>query len=80
MDKQLTQKEAYDKHSNVREFEAGELVMVRNYRDNHIAWLPGSIMKKLGQVTFVVILNTDSTSSLSSRYPKKNHKPPDRFT
>ena len=36
LDKQLTQKEAYDKHSYVREFEFGELVMVRNYRDNHV--------------------------------------------
>ena len=36
MDKQSTQKEAYDKHGNVREFEVGELVMVRNYRDNHV--------------------------------------------
>ena len=135
--------------------------MVRNYRDNHVTWLPGSIMKKLGQVTFVVILdngsqrkchidqirrreasytserkvndqgtdvksedsdssdvemavitdskatiqdsiindnssplneeidndhnvdevtNTDSTSSSSSRYSKRNRKPPDRFT
>ena len=60
LDKQSTQKEAYDKHSNVREFEVGDLVMVRNYRDKHVTWLPGSITKKLGQVTFVVILNNGS--------------------
>ena len=52
-EKQASQKEKHDRHAREREFHVGQQVMVRNLRPGP-AWVPGTIVKRLGPVSFLV--------------------------
>lgn len=53
---QSRQKEAHDNHARRRDFEPGEQVYVRNFRPGQ-CWLPGSVIKSSGPVSFEVKLS-----------------------
>ena len=51
--KQAEQKSQHDKHTKIRQFQMDQPVMVRSYRPGP-KWIPGTIRKQLGPVTFLV--------------------------
>ena len=53
---QQRQKESHDQHSRTRKFSVNDQVYARNFRSGQ-AWLPGSILKASGPVSFVVRLS-----------------------
>ena len=53
---QSRQKEAHDNHARRRDFEPGEQVYVCNFRPGQ-CWLPGSVIKSSGPVSFKVKLS-----------------------
>ena len=44
----------HDAHSQLRQFELGQQVMVRSYCDINPLWISGKIVEKRGDVTFLV--------------------------
>ena len=53
---QQRQKESHDQHSRTRKFSVNDQVYAHNFRSGQ-AWLPGSILKASGPVSFVVRLS-----------------------
>ena len=47
-------KSNHDIHSQFRQFEVGQQVMVRSYCDVDPSWISGKIVEKKGDVTFLV--------------------------
>ena len=56
--KREKQKNHHDQHSNHRDFKEGERVYVKDFPDGK-TWLPGTIAKKEGKVTYHVLLEDD---------------------
>ena len=48
------QKSNHDTHSQFRQLEVGQQVMVHSYHDIDHSWISGKIVKKKGDVTFLV--------------------------
>ena len=59
LQRQAQQKKDHDRSSHVRELYTGQRVMARNYRDQN-RWLPGTVVQKLGPLTYSVQLDTGS--------------------
>ena len=59
-DKQFAQKQYQDKHSKSRNFNVGDLVYVRLLPAND-TWIPGTIEKVLGSLSFLITLEDDTT-------------------
>lgn len=55
--KQASQKQQHDTHSQTREFFIGQEVMVKNLRPGP-AWIPGTVVQRLGPVSFLVEVET----------------------
>ena len=53
-DKQADQVAQHDQHAKDRKFEVGQNVMVRNLRTTGPKWIPGTIVKQTGPVSYVV--------------------------
>ena len=51
---QSSQKKHHDHHSRQRQINAGDLVMVKIFKDNRFHWVPGTIMECYGLVSFLV--------------------------
>ena len=60
MEKQSLQKQANDEHSHERNFMLGVDVVVKIHRHNCVTWQPGTIVKKLGPVSYIVNLHNGS--------------------
>ena len=59
LQRQAQQKKDHDRSSHVCELCTSQRVMARNYRDqNH--WLPGTVVQRLGPLTYSVQLDTGS--------------------
>ena len=54
LDKQSDQISQHDKHSKERTFTEGQHVMVRNLRPSGPKWIPGTILKQTGPLSFIV--------------------------
>ena len=55
IDKQADEVKQHDKHAKTRrQFEIGEQVMIRNVRQSGPKWVPGTILKKTGPLSYVV--------------------------
>ena len=73
------QKEGFDVHTRDRKFKQGDYVYVRNFHDGTRKWLPGRIVKQVGNVSFTIKLE-DSNVYLRRhqnhiRIRKTNHIP-----
>ena len=60
LEKQSLQKQAYDGHSHERNFMIGDDVMVKIHRHNCVTWQPGTVVEKLGPVSYIVNLRSGS--------------------
>ena len=56
--RQAEQKKNHDRSAHTRQLSTGERVMARNYRDKKKRWLPGTVVQKLGPLTYSVQLDT----------------------
>ena len=54
VNKQADQVAQHDLHSKARSFDVGQPVMVRNLRPSGPKWVPGTILKQTGPLSFVV--------------------------
>lgn len=61
IENQSRQKVYHDSSGKMRDLEEGDSVMVKNYREKQNPWIPGIIIQKLGEVTFMVKLTTGVT-------------------
>lgn len=55
--KQASQKSAHDKHLIVRKLCVGDQVMVRSYRCGDPKWVNGTVVKQMGEVSYMVKLS-----------------------
>ena len=58
--KQQAQKESHDKQSTLRSFKVGDTVYVRKLPSND-DWIPGTIIRTTGPLSFVIQLETGQT-------------------
>ena len=65
LDKQAAQKQHYDAHVESRSFTTGDAVWARDYRREGHKWVPGTIVKQSGPVSYEV--QTDKTSGFTSK-------------
>ena len=56
--KQSLQKQPYDGHSHKRNFTIGNGVVVKIHWHNCVTWQPGTIVEKLGPVSYIVNLHS----------------------
>ena len=57
LDKQVVQKSQYDQHLQVRIIDVSDLVMVKNYKQDHVSWTPGTMLEKYGIISFLITLS-----------------------
>ena len=65
LDKQAAQKQHYDARVESRSFTTGDAVWARDYRREGHNWVPGTIVKQSGPVSYEV--QTDKTSGFTSK-------------
>ena len=64
VEKQQKQKQLFDRHTKDRDFVVGDLVYVRNFsKESPRKWIPGTVVERKGNVTFVVHLQESNASS-----------------
>ena len=58
LDKQADQVRQHDQHAKTREFDIGQQVMARNVRQSRPKWIPATILKKTGPISYIVKTNS----------------------
>ena len=60
LDKQAVQKSQHDQHLQIHIIDVGDLVMVKNYKQDHVSWTPGTVLEKYGITSFLITLSDDT--------------------
>ena len=58
LDKQADQVATHNQHAKARQVDVGQSVMVRNLRPSGPKWIPGTVLKQTGPLSYIVQVNS----------------------